>query len=157
MLHRRPVSPVLPSINVSSKEPENPSVDHLSSSREKWCITWANFVLSALIPLMIGLFIIVSFLQQQKIDDRRRIEDQKLADWTRQQDQQQANELHYQSVYKSYIDDISNVLFKLERSNETFLTNETRLAYIRTKSLTALEELDWERRTRLFVFLYEQK
>jgi uncharacterized protein YjbI with pentapeptide repeats len=40
-------------------------------------------------------------------------------------------------------------------SNSSFLDNRTKLAYIRGKTLPTLRELDWQRRTQLFIFLSE--
>ncbi|CAF0965017.1 unnamed protein product [Rotaria sordida] len=48
--------------------------------------------------------------------------------------------------------DMSTILFK---SNQSFADDEKKLAYIRTNTLTALDELDFLRKTRLFIFLYE--
>jgi hypothetical protein len=110
-----------------------PPSERPPSRREQRCLSWSNIALGALIPLAIGIFAVVQFLQQQKIDDQRRTQDQQIANLTRikdielanltriqdrefegkrrDQDQQQADELHYQNVYKTYIEDISNAIF----------------------------------------------
>jgi hypothetical protein len=61
---------------------------------------------------MIGIFTIVTYVQQQQITDRYRKQDQDLANLTRlkdieivrqsrEQDEKQANNLHFQNVYKN--------------------------------------------------------
>jgi uncharacterized protein YjbI with pentapeptide repeats len=138
------------------------------SKRKPRCLTCTNLALGALVPLMIGIFTVVSYVQQQQLTGAHRKQDQELANLTRQQDheiaqqlheqdERQADNLHYQDVFQKYIEDISNVLFKLQQSRQTFLNDETKLGYIRSKTLTALRELDWLRRTHLFVFLYENQ
>ncbi|CAF3865241.1 unnamed protein product, partial [Adineta steineri] len=122
------------------------------SKHQSRCITWINIALGALIPMMIGVGTIIIAIVNQNIEDKRRQQDQDLAYLTRLQDQQLADALYYQGVYKTYIEDISNILFKL---NNSFIDIEKKMKYIRTKTLTALDELDWQHRSRLFLFLYE--
>jgi uncharacterized protein YjbI with pentapeptide repeats len=95
---------------------------------------------------MIGISTVVITLQQQKNEDRRR-----------DQDQQQADNLHYQNVYSRYIVDISNAIFKQQSYTETFVDNRTRFDYIRSQTLTALVDLDCQRKTWLFEFLHENQ
>jgi uncharacterized protein YjbI with pentapeptide repeats len=132
---------------------------------------------------MIGLFTVVTFFQQQTIEDRRRAQDQQIAELTRmkdielanltrmqdlqfeekrrEQDDQHVDELHWQGVYKNYIEDIANVVFKKLQQQDcsypslSVVDNRMRLAYIRSKTLTTLRELNWEHKTRLFIFLFE--
>ncbi|CAF1433243.1 unnamed protein product [Adineta ricciae] len=120
--------------------------------RKSRCQLWLNTAVNALIPLMIGVATIVIAIADEKIEDKRREQDHTLAYLTRLQDQQLADESYYQNVFKTYVDDISNVLFKI---NHSFIDNEKKLKYIRTKTLTALDELDFQRKSRLFLFLYE--
>ena len=125
------------------------------TSEGSWII-WINLGLSALIPLSIGIGTVVLTIIQQHVDTRRQNQERELDDRRYQMEQGQANELHYQDVFKTYIEDISNVLFK-SNSSVSFLDNEMKLNYIRSKTVVALEYLDWERRTRLFLFLYEHQ
>ena len=127
------------------------------SRRETSCLSWTSVILSGLIPVMIGIFIIVFYIHQQKMDDRRLGHDQQMTSWTLQQGQKQADELFYRDIYKAYIEDMSNVLFKSQLIEHTFTDNTARILYIRSKTLIALEELDSQRRTSVFLYLYEQK
>jgi uncharacterized protein YjbI with pentapeptide repeats len=127
------------------------------TGRETCCLTWSNLALGALIPLMIGIGTVVITLQQQKNEDRRRDQDQHIANRMREQDQQQADNLHYQNVYSRYIIDISNAIFKQQSYTETFVDNRTRFDYIRSQTLTALVDLDCQRKTWLFEFLHENQ
>jgi uncharacterized protein YjbI with pentapeptide repeats len=120
--------------------------------REPSCLTWKDVALGALIPLMIGVSTIVITLVIQRSEDKRRDQENDLAFLRRLQDQRLADELYYQGVFKTYVEDVSNVLFK---SNNSFVDNEKKMKYIRTKTLTALDELDWKRKSRLFLFLNE--
>jgi uncharacterized protein YjbI with pentapeptide repeats len=101
--------------------------------------------------------------QELEIEERRYQEDQELANLTRmqeldieerryQEDRQQQNNLHYQNIYNTYIEDISNVLF---RTNQSFADNGMKMKYIRGKTLMALRELNSERKTHVFLFLYD--
>ncbi|CAF1438411.1 unnamed protein product [Didymodactylos carnosus] len=89
---------------------------------------------------MIGVFTVVTTIQQQQIANRQR-----------DQDKQQADDLQKESIFSKYIDDISKLL--LESHNDTVTNRE--LSYISTKTLTALRKLDYERKKHLFLFLYE--
>ena len=103
--------------------------------------------------------------QERLVDDRRYFLDQLLANLTRekdfeieeqrrQQEQRQADDLHFQLIFKSYIEDISNVLFK---SNQSFADEEKKLQYISSKTLVVLDELDSTRKTRVFQFLHKNQ
>lgn len=127
------------------------------SKSETRCLAWINVVTGALVPLMIGIFTVVLTIQQYRISERHRQQDQQIARAYREQDQRQADDLHFQQVYRDYIKDISEIVFKLKHMNRTFRDNRTRFHYIRSKTLSALRELDSERKTHLFMFLYETK
>ncbi|CAF1517669.1 unnamed protein product, partial [Didymodactylos carnosus] len=151
--------------------------------------TWTKLVLSALVPLMIGIFTVVSTIQQQRIPNEHRrqdhqiaatqrkqdqdlanltrIKDQQIANLTREQDKQHTTELRRQDqrqakdfysndVFKTYIEDILNSLFKANHESK-FVDDATRPSYIRAKTLTALRELDPDRRKHVLLFLYETK
>ncbi|CAF4132730.1 unnamed protein product, partial [Adineta steineri] len=124
---------------------------------EKPYMTWLNLALSAFIPLAIGVGTVVITMQQQQNEDRRfqQIQDNEYR--RREQDQQQADNLHYQNVYSHYITDISNSIFKQQNQTTIFVDNRTRLDYIRSQTLTALVDLDCQRKTWLFEFLHENQ
>ena len=125
------------------------------SKYETRCLEWINVVTSALVPLMIGIFTVVLTIQQYRISERHRQQDQQIALAYREQDQRQADDLHFQQVYRDYIKDISEIVFKLKHMNRIFRDNRTKFHHIRSKTLSALRELDSERKTHLFMFLYE--
>ena len=120
--------------------------------RKPRCLTWTNVAFGALVPLMIGVATVALTIVNQKIDDQRRLHDENLAYLRRVQDQQLADELYYQGVYKTFVEDLADILFK---ANISFIDNEKKMKYIRTKTLTVLDELDWRHKSRLFFFLYE--
>ncbi|CAF4462083.1 unnamed protein product, partial [Adineta steineri] len=109
---------------------------------EKPYMTWLNLALSAFIPLAIGVGTVVITMQQQHNEDRRfqQIQDNEYR--RHEQDQQQADSLHYQNVYSHYITDISNSIFKQQNQTTIFVDNRTRLDYIRSQTLTTLVDLD---------------
>lgn len=124
------------------------------AKKEKPCITWTNLALGALIPLSIGVGTVVLTILQQHVDSNRQNQERELDDRRYYLEQDQTDELHFQNVFKIYIEDISNVLFKSNQS-ASFLNNKMKMNYVRIKTLTALEDLNWEHKTRLFLFLYE--
>ncbi|CAF1073659.1 unnamed protein product [Didymodactylos carnosus] len=135
--------------------------------RNHSCFEWTKLGLSTLVPLMIGIFTVVSYIQQQHISEQQRHQDQEvandirlqerqIADALRAHSQEQAHALHYQDVYKTYLADVSNALFK-ENHEGKFLNNESKFSYIRSRTLSVLLELDSKRQTDLFLFLYETR
>lgn len=79
-----------------------------------------------------------------EIDEIRRKQDREPDDRQYDLEQRQADDLHYQGIFKSYIDNISNVLLKM---NQAFSNDDMKYRYIRTKILTALRDLDNKRKT----------
>lgn len=108
---------------------------------------WVKLVLSALIPLMIGLFTVLTTIQQQNISFLQREQDTQQALLLHQQSQYQADNLHKEKVYTTYLDDIAK-LFTLNNSKGTLMK-------IRAKTLASLRQLDIERRKHVFLFLYD--
>ncbi|CAF1039427.1 unnamed protein product [Didymodactylos carnosus] len=149
-----------PAIRSVSNSPPSDTAPAAANKKKKLnseqrCLSWFNLILSALIPLMIGIFTVVSYIQQQQIAYENRKQDRKIEDRRRSEDQHRAENLHYENVYEKYIEDISNSIFKHSTNQTSFLDNQTRFAYIKSKTLTALRRLDWERKTYLFLFLLE--
>jgi uncharacterized protein YjbI with pentapeptide repeats len=108
---------------------------------------WIKIFLSALIPLMIGVFTIVTTLQEQKLSTLQREHDKREALLLRQQSEHQANNLHKENIYTIYLDDVSKLLIS---DNE-----KSSLMQIRAKTLATLRQLDSERKKHLLLFLYE--
>ncbi len=122
----------------------------------KW-LAWTNIALGALIPLSIGIGTVIITVVQQKnedqrqnqereLDDRRYVLDQLLANLSGQQDQQAAETLHYQNVYRGYIQDISSKLYTSSAGYQAsfFVNDSTKFLYLRSQTLTALRDLDSE-------------
>jgi uncharacterized protein YjbI with pentapeptide repeats len=118
---------------------------------------------------MIAIFTVVSYIQQKQISEQHRREDAQLANLTRhkditiakeqrEEDQRQADELHYQNVYNNYIEDVVNAIYKYQQENQsTFLSKHDKLSYISRKTIVASRQLNGNYRTQLFLFLYDNK
>ncbi|CAF1414276.1 unnamed protein product, partial [Didymodactylos carnosus] len=141
----------------------------------KRCLTLTRIAVSASIPLMIAIFTVVTYVQQQQISKHHRLQDQQIANETRlkdlqianltrihdnqiaekqrEQDQQLADDLHYQTVYNKYIEDVSNVLYEQHQSSS--FVDADKFQYIRSKTVTTLRDIDSAHKTYLFMFLYD--
>ncbi|CAF3688965.1 unnamed protein product [Rotaria sp. Silwood1] len=108
---------------------------------------WIKFFLSALIPLMIGVFTVVTTVLQQKLSYQQREQDKEDARLFRQQSERQADNLRIETVFDNYVNDVSELL--------TMKNQTQNLVHIRTKTLPSLRQLDAERKQHLFLFLYE--
>jgi uncharacterized protein YjbI with pentapeptide repeats len=106
-----------------------------------------KLTLSALIPLMIGVFTIVTTLLQQKLSNQQREQDKHDSHLLREQSQRLADNLQKESVLVNYLNDVSNILMS---ENHTKI-----LIHIRTKTLTSLRQLDADRKRYLLLYLYE--
>ncbi|CAF3014548.1 unnamed protein product [Rotaria socialis] len=110
---------------------------------------WLKLLLSALIPLMIGIFTVVTTIQQQKMSSLQREQDKNDALLLREQSDNQTAHRHKETIYATYLDDVTKLLMS---NNET-----KRLVYIRAKTLIILQQLDSERRKDVLLFLYESE
>lgn len=108
---------------------------------------WIKLCTSALIPLMIGVFTIVTTVQQQKLSSLQREKDKEEALLLGEQSARQAEHLRKESVFTNYLDDISNLL--------TLDSEKNTLVRIRAKTLVTLRQLDSERKKHLLLFLYD--
>lgn len=108
-----------------------------------------KLTLSALIPLMIGVFTIVTTILQQKSSYQQREQDKHDAHLLREQSHRLADNLQKESVLVNYLNDISNLLMS---QNHTKI-----LIHIRTKTLTSLRQLDADRKRYLLLYLYESE
>jgi len=103
--------------------------------------------LSALIPLMIGVFTVITTVQQQKMSSLQRAQDKQDALLLRQQSEYQADNLNKEKVYAAFLDEVSKILMS---ANE-----KSSLIQIRAKTLASLRQLDSERKKYLLLFLYD--
>jgi uncharacterized protein YjbI with pentapeptide repeats len=106
-----------------------------------------KLTLSALIPLMIGVFTIVTTVLQQKLSNQQREQDKHDSHLLREQSERLADNLQKESVLINYLNDVSNILMS---ENHTKI-----LIHIRTKTLTSLRQLDADRKRYLLLYLYE--
>ncbi|CAF1459184.1 unnamed protein product [Adineta steineri] len=89
------------------------------------------------------------------IANETKMQDRQIAEDNRKEDRIQQQDLHYETLYSKYIDDISTILYKEPHNQTTFTNEEKKMLYIRRKTLITLRTIDSERRSQLFVFLYE--
>ncbi|UJR11606.1 hypothetical protein I4U23_015788 [Adineta vaga] len=89
------------------------------------------------------------------IANETKIQDRQIAEENREEDRMRQQDLHYETVYSKYIDDISTILYKHPTNQSTFIDDEMKILYIRRKTLMTLRSIDSERRSQLFLFLYE--
>ena len=102
-------------------------------------LEWIKLLTSFAVPLTIGIFTLVTSLQNRHI-----------ARQERDQDRRQAEDEQRETVYVSYINDIS----RFRDANIGNLTrNLDKLIYIRSKTLAALRTLDVERKKNILFFL----
>ena len=105
---------------------------------------WLKIILSALIPLMIGVFTITTTLIQQNLSFKQREQEKADTRSLRAQSAYEADNLQKEAVLVTYLDDVSKLLM---------LENDTKIyTQIRTKTLTSLRQLDSERKNIYFYF-----
>lgn len=112
------------------------------SSKCKASFNWIRLFMSALLPLIFGIFTIIFSLQQDKI-----------AHINREHDEALVSESRMQTVYDSYVDEVSRLLLSrnFNRSDSSYLKA------IRVKTLGSLRQLDAERKREIIIFLYENE
>ena len=134
-------------IAVDAAKQNHPDNNRLQVESHK--IKWLKFVMSALIPLMIGIFTVVTTVLQQDNAIQQRDHDKLQALLQRKQSDSQADDLRQETVFAKYLDDITKLLL---------LDNETHyLMYIRSKTLATLRQLDPSRKNQIILLLYDNK
>ncbi len=129
--------------------------------KKKCCYSWAKLLLSASIPLLIGIFTVVYTLQQDKLGRINREQDLNIARANREQDLSIAREsaaqdvrertkIRKQTVYDSYIAEISKTI----RNPDFNITDINQLTHISIQTLNALHQLDHDQKHEVIVFLY---
>ncbi|CAF1307513.1 unnamed protein product, partial [Didymodactylos carnosus] len=125
---------------------------------DKTLWNWLQLFSSMLVPFMIGVFTIVTTLQQrqtnhlQRLSDMERNEKQHLNDLNiaQLQELQAAADQRNESVFTTYIKEMSELL-----GNEEHVNNSRTKKLMRVKTLTALRQLDVNRKLFLIQYLYE--
>jgi uncharacterized protein YjbI with pentapeptide repeats len=105
--------------------------------------------LSALIPLTIDLFTAITTVPQQKLSFAQREQDKQDSLLLRQHFDLQAENLHKEQVYATYLGDISQLL-TMNNSKDTLMK-------IRAKTLATLRQLNTKRKKHLLLFLYDSE
>jgi uncharacterized protein YjbI with pentapeptide repeats len=95
--------------------------------------------------------------QDLKLDELRRQQDQELDDRRYNLEQEQADNLRYQTLFTSFVDDISNILYKSQNNQSSFKTEALKLKYIRRKTLVLLRQLNGEFKGQVIDFLYDNE
>ena len=134
-------------ITVAEAEENHPKNKRLQVESDK--LKWLKFVMSALIPLMIGIFTIVTTVLQQDNAAQQRGHDERQAVLQREQSNSQADNLRQETILAKYLDDITQLLL---RDNETHY-----LMYVRSKTLATLRQLDPSRKNQIILLLYDNK
>jgi uncharacterized protein YjbI with pentapeptide repeats len=129
----------------------NAETQAVSIFRAKQWFGWCKMLLSALLPLILGIFTVIYTMQQNNIAKQNREQDLAIATAIREQDQSQADELRIQTIYDTFINDISARL--LDKNFNA--SNEKLLVHIRAKTLDSLRQVDTERKRNIIIFLYE--
>ena len=134
---------------------------------------WAKLILSTLIPVLLGIFTIVYTIQENKLAEISREQELKIARINREQelnisretrkqdlsiaeenaarDVYEREKLRRQTVYDSYITEISKIIF-----DRAFNRSDVdQLMHIRIRTLNALHQLDLNQKREVIVFLYE--
>ncbi|CAF1551814.1 unnamed protein product [Adineta steineri] len=110
-----------------------------SSSKPSACLSWSRVLLSACLPLVLGVFTIVFTVQQNSISIANR-----------EQDRRQAIELRQQVMYDAYIKEISKLLLKPSFNR----SNRQQLNYIGFKTIDVLRHLSKIQKRDVILFLY---
>lgn len=134
-------------VAVDAAKENHPNNNRLQVESDKR--KWLKFVMSALIPLMIGVFTIVTTVLQQDNATQQREHDKQAARLQREQSNLQADNLRQETIFAKYLDDVTKLLL---------LDNETHyLMYIRSKTLATLRQLDPSRKNQIILLLYDNK
>ncbi|CAF1208336.1 unnamed protein product [Didymodactylos carnosus] len=145
---------------VAQKEQQH---NNQTSQQKCSCLRWTKLFISALTPLTIGIFTIVTTIQERHrlVQDKQQAEKQQTqskdtVENQRLQEKQLANDLQQESVFTTYIEDISKFILN-NRNDNTPFDDAQSLLYIRTKTLTVLRKLDPQRKKNLMLFLIESR
>ncbi|CAF0861930.1 unnamed protein product [Adineta steineri] len=113
-----------------------------SSSKPSACWNWSRVLLSACLPLVLGVFTIIFTIQQNSISIANR-----------EQDRRQAIELRQQVMYDAYIKEISKLLLKPSFNR----SNRQQMNYIGFKTIDVLRHLSKIQKRDVILFLYNHE
>ncbi|CAF1053494.1 unnamed protein product [Adineta steineri] len=103
-------------------------------SNRKWYFHCIKLLMSACLPIILGVFTLIYTIQQNQIAKDNRL-----------QDERQANEIRQQNIYDKYLEDITK--YKSD--------GNINLEIIRLKTLNAFSQLDIQRKRSIILFLYD--
>jgi uncharacterized protein YjbI with pentapeptide repeats len=121
----------------------SPLNSSIRTTRHRNILGWCKLLFSGLVPVVIGVFTITFSIQQQSLSMKQR-----------EQELQNQVDAQQQSLFVTYIDEISHHLLSLSDNNTT---QSRLLLHIRTKTLTTLRNLDVTRKKYIILFLYESQ
>ena len=116
------------------------SGDKVQEKSPSTTVQWAQALIPVSLPLVIGIFTVITTIQNRHIAQQQRN-----ADKSRAEDGQR------ETVFTNYINEISR--YRDENTDNIFDTSK--ILYIHTKTLTALRNLDEERKKNILRFLQE--
>jgi uncharacterized protein YjbI with pentapeptide repeats len=115
---------------------------HFKRLKKINCFKLCKLFLASLPAIVFGAFTVIFTLQQEAS-----------ANAAREQDQRQADEINRRTIFKEYIDDMTELLLnRNENANISMI-----LLHIRVQTLTVLQTLDMNRKRDVIVFLYENR
>jgi len=106
------------------------------------CFSWSRLLLSASLPLVLGVFTIIFTMQQNSISNENRV-----------QDRLHAIELRQQLIYDTYINDISKLLLRASFNR----SDRQQLNYIGFKTVDVLQHLTSIQKRDIIFFLYNHE
>lgn len=133
---------------MSRKPRQGTGLERKIASKTLW--EWLTVLL---VPLMIAALTIAVTLQQNAISQSQHESDQQIALANRQKDLQIVADQQQAAILKTYSDDMTDVMLN-HGLRQSKLGDEVRIV-ARTKTLTALRQLDPLRKAFLIQFLYE--
>ena len=134
---------------------------NLKITKRKWpsVIKIIKLLAAILVPLMIGIFTVVTTMQESKTARLQRETEmrQRAIDALKTKEQQErddirANEIRIQNIYDTFMKEMSSIVLK-DNINLTI----PEILFTRSKTLLTLEQIDTKRKWYLIKFLYDSQ
>ena len=120
--------------------------EQLRSSMSK--VEWLKLISAILVPMMIGIFTIVTTIQQLQSDNEARNTSLFIAQLQRDIGIHMAEELRRENLFNAYVHDL---IIAVQENNWTVHAKHA----LRAKTIATFRELDGVRKGRLVQFMYE--
>ena len=114
--------------------------DGTQNSFRSTIIQWIQLLIPLSLPLAIGLFTVITTIQNRQIAQQQR-----------DADKTQAEDGQRETVFTNYINEIS----RYRDENNDKMLDISKMLYVRAKTLTILRDMDEERKKNILRFLYE--